>query len=169
VVGVVVVGFLAWLNRPQSPGPVALPAAAPEALAETSLVPSTPSSAPATTDVSVAATAEIPTAAALATKAEQKCPPAQGEPAVFTPDRALRDAGYIYIEALQATVVCVTDARQKRSELVLTAGERINSSGTPPFTLQAARWADIRVFFQGVRVPTEDPALSAGSLVLQAR
>ena len=169
VVGVVVVGFLAWLNRPQSPAPVALPAAAPEALAETSQVPSTPSSAPAATDVSVAAAAETPPAAALAAKGEQKCPSAPGEPAVFIPDRALRDAGYIYIEALQATVVCVTDARQKRSELVLTAGQRINSSGTPPFTLQAARWADIRLFYQGVRVPIEDPALSAGALVLQAR
>ena len=169
VVGVAVVGFLAWLSRPQSPGPVALPAAAPEALAETRQVRSAPSSAPAAADVSVVAAANAPAAAALPGKAELKCPPAQGEPAVFTPDRALRDAGYIYIEAVHATVVCVTDALQKRSELILTEGERISSSGTPPFTLQAARWGDIRLFYQGVRVPLEDPALSAGTLVLQAR
>lgn len=169
VVGVAVVGFLAWLSRPQSPAPVALPAAAPEALAETRQVPSTPSSAPAAANVSVVAAADAPAAAALPGKAELKCPSAQGEPAVFTPDRALRDAGYIYIEALHATLVCVTDALQKRSELILNEGDRISSSGTPPFTLQAARWADIRLFYQGVRVPLEDPALSAGTLVLQAR
>ena len=169
VVGVAVVGFLAWLSRPQSPAPVGLPAGAPEALAETRQVPSTPSSAPAAANVSVVAAADAPAAAALAGKAEQKCPTAQGEPAVFTPDRALRDAGYIYIEAVHATVVCVTDALQKRSELILNEGERISSNGAPPFTLQAARWTDIRLFYQGVRVPLEDPALSAGTLVLQAR
>jgi hypothetical protein len=27
--------------------------------------------------------------------------------------------------------------------------------GTPPFTVQSAGWGDLRVFFQGFRVPLE--------------
>ncbi len=174
--GVVVIGALAWFNRPQTTSPAAVPAAAPEPMAEAAAVPAsavasgaaTPEPAPA----AVAAPASAPAPAASATQAkaaDAACPPANGTPASFTPDRALRPSSYVYFEAQQATLVCVTDATQKKSEVRLKAGERINVSGTPPFTVQAARWGDVRMFFQGVRVPLEDPGMSAGAVQLLAR
>lgn len=178
-VGVVVIGALAWFNRPQTAAPEAAPTAAPEPMAEAAAVPASAAASEAATPepapVAVAAPASAPAPAASATQAkaaDAACPPAasaNGTPASFTPERALRPSSYVYFEAQQATLVCVTDATQKKSEVRLKAGERINVSGTPPFTVQAARWGDVRMFFQGVRVPLEDPGMSAGAVQLLAR
>ncbi len=175
-VGVVVIGALAWFNRPQTTPPAAVPAAAPEPMAEAAAVPASAAASEAATPepAPVAAAVPAPTPAPAASAPQAKatdatCPPASGAPASFTPERALKPSSYVYFEAQQATLICVTDAAQKKSVVQLKAGERVNVNGTPPFTVQAARWGDVRMFFQGVRVPLEEPGMSAGAVVLQAR
>lgn len=180
VVGLVVIGALVWLNRPQATKPAPAVATAAEPMAEGATVPASATASQESTDAASAQAANAPapiapvvpaiaSAQESAMSAEAACPPAGGTPASFTPDRALKPASYVYFEAQQATVLCVTDANQRKSEVRLKAGERINVNGVAPFTVQAARWADVRVFFQGVRVPLEDPGMSAGALLLQAR
>lgn len=175
-VGVVAIGALAWFNRPPTTPPAAVPTAAPEPMAEAAAVPASAAASEAATPepAPVAAAAPAPTPAPAASAPQAKatdatCPPASGAPASFTPERALKPSSYVYFEAQQATLVCVTDAAQKKSVVQLKAGERVNVNGTPPFTVQAARWGDVRMFFQGVRVPLEEPGMSAGAVVLQAR
>lgn len=178
VVSLVVIGALAWLNRPAATKPAPAAAAAPEPMAEGATVPAAATASQEPTDAAPAPVSPTPVSPVVAAAAstqetsaatEAPCPPAGGAPASFTPDRALKPSSYVYLEAQQATVVCVTDANQKKSAVRLKAGERINVNGAPPFTVQAERWADVRVFFQGVRVPLEDPGVNAGGLLLQAR
>jgi hypothetical protein len=98
-----------------------------------------------------------------------RCPPLSGEPTAYTPERALRPSGYVYLEANEPATVCITDSGQRQVLATVTPAEGVTVTGTPPFTVQAADWSGLRVFFQGVRVPVEPQPPSNGALLLQAR
>ena len=83
------------------------------------------------------------------------------------PARALKSSSYVYLEAAEAVPVCVIDARQRRTATAVTPAEGVTLSGTPPFTVHTTRWAALRVYFQGVRVPLDDPGLQGNGLLLQ--
>jgi hypothetical protein len=69
--------------------------------------------------------------------------------------QALRPSNYVYLEANQPVQVCVTDASQQVTSVQVQPGTGATVRGTPPFTVQSAGWGDLRVFFQGFRVPLE--------------
>ena len=146
VVACAVIGLLAWLNRPKAP---AAPATAMAAVETVQMAPALP---PAEARESAGPAATAPASAAAN---EARCPEASGALVKFTPLQPLKAGNYIYLEASRPVQVCVSDARQQVTTVQVkpVAGETV--PGTPPFTVQSTGWADLRVFFQGVRVPLE--------------
>ena len=90
--------------------------------------------------------------------------------AQFTPPQASRPSNYVHMEAAREVTVCVTDAQKRQHLVAVRPGPAggVTVSGEPPFTLQAKSWGEVRVFFQGVRVPVEAYA-STQAVVLAPR
>lgn len=161
------IGLLAWLNRPK-PIQAGL-AASPSMPAE----PATAEASPAGTGAGAGNVTESePVAVAPPQRVSStapRCEALTGAPATFSPVRPLKPATYVYLEASQPVTVCVTDGQQRHYLAQVQPGDGVTVTGQAPFTLQAPKWVGVRVFFQGVRVPLEDPSLGASALLLQAR
>jgi len=155
---------------------VTLMAREPRAVAE---APRSQASAPLEPPAWVASTASVPPAPVIeatvsarqpaaapsiaapppaTTAAEARCDlPARDQIAQYTPPNALRPSNYVYIEAGRDTSVCVVDAQDRQTVSIVKPGESASVYGTPPFTVQARQWADLRIFYQGVRVSLDTP------------
>lgn len=77
----------------------------------------------------------------------------RNQAAAFTPERPLKPASYVHVEAAQQTWLCLVDARGQVVEIELRPGEARSFSGTPPFLVQSPNPQALRLFFQGLRVP----------------
>ncbi len=173
IVGLVLVasaaGVALWLRgagTPAAPAPVA--ATSPATPAADSTATESPAQAAAPSPASEPAAPAAPIERAASVAAVGPCTlPASATTVAFTPERALKASSYVYLEANEAVSVCVVDARQRRMGATVTPAEGVTLSGAPPFTVHTPRWAALRVYFQGIRVPLDDPGLQGGSLVLQ--
>ncbi len=156
VVGVAVVGFLTWLNRPKSPDvpSTAMAAGQTVQMAPAAASVETREPVPAAGAASVPAPVSAPAVMATATT-EARCPEPGGVLVKYTPVQPFRPGNYVYLEASRPVQVCVTDARQQPIAVQVRPGTGETVPGTPPFIVQSAGWGDLRVFFQGVRVPLE--------------
>ena len=169
------VGVALWLRgagTPQAPvtalAPPTAPAAPQSAEATASEQPArAPEATPAPEPAPPQPAATVARAVASAAGAGACTLPAGTAAVAFTPERALKPSSYVYLEAIEAVAVCVVDARQRRNATTVTPGEGVTVSGTAPFTVHTPRWSALRVYFQGVRVPLDDPGLQGGSLLLQ--
>ncbi len=133
-----------------SSAPAAPPAAPPAATAA-----ATPDPAPAPSP----ARASLPLAG---------CGPAlRGQAQPFTPERALRAATYVHVEATDTVQLCVVDARERITEVELRAGETRSVYGDPPFVVKTSPGSGARVFFQGTRVPLAESGASGALLQAQ--
>lgn len=154
-----VIGLLAWMNRPK---PATAPATAMAAGETVPMVPAAPtaeSSEPptsATPNTAASDSAATPAVAASSLAGDQtRCPAASGPVVKFAHAQALKPGNYVYFEASRPVSVCVKDARKQAITVQLKPDIGVSVPGTPPFTVQSTGWADLRMFFQGVRVPLE--------------
>ncbi len=139
-------------QRPAAPSAsAAAPAPAPAA---------TPALATAS-EPATAAAAPVPTEAAVCDGA------LRAQALAFMPDRALKGAGYVHVEATGPVSLCVIDARDRRTMAELRAGDSRSISGEPPFLVRVEPAQAVRVYFQGIRAPlaSGDPSVT----LLQAR
>lgn len=145
----------------------------PTRISEASVTPAVaaeqPASAPA--DV-VEATLAAPTPAASSAgvavaKLPAGCEPASTrEPTRYQSPVADKPATYVYVESTQEARFCVFDSQNQARVAVLKAGEPFKLSGTAPFTVRSAQWADLKVFFQGLRVQLEPGAATDNVVIL---
>lgn len=99
-----------------------------------------------------------PTTTVQVSATERRCElPPRDKVTEFTPPSALRSNNYVYLESLKDTSVCVVDSQNRQTVSALKPGEGVSVYGTPPFTVQTRQWADLRMFFQGVRVTLDSP------------
>ena len=95
--------------------------------------------------------------------------PGSREPTRYLSPVADRPATYLYVESIQPARVCVLDSQNQARLATLKAGESINVSGVPPFTVRSAQWGDLKVFFQGLRVQLEPGAPSDNVVIVPKR
>lgn len=97
-----------------------------------------------------------PAATVQVSATERRCElPPRDKVTEFTPPNALRSNNYVYLESAKDASVCVVDSQNRQTLSALKPGEGVSVYGTPPFTVQTRQWADLRMFFQGVRVPLD--------------
>ncbi len=149
----------------------AAPAASAASAVQAASRPAAPKASAPASAASVAPASE-PAASQQASKAAaQSCDPlTPGQVAQFTPSQASRPSNYVHVEAAREVTVCVTDSQKRQHRVAVRPGPSggVTISGDPPFTLQAKSWGEVRVFFQGVRVPVEAYA-STQAVVLAPR
>lgn len=159
VVACAVIGLLAWVNRPKPATAPATAMAAGETVPMVTAAPTAESSEPPQSAAPITAASSSAATPAVAVSplaaAETRCPAASGPVVKFTPTQALKPSNYVYIESSRPVQVCVTDARQQTITVQLKPDIGESVPGTPPFIVQSTGWADLRIFFQGVRVPLE--------------
>lgn len=145
----------------------------PTRISETSVTPAVaaeqPASAPADA-VEATAAAPMPAASSAGVavaKLPAGCEPASTrEPTRYQSPVADKPATYVYVESTQEARVCVFDSQNQARVAVLKAGESFKLSGTAPFTVRSAQWADLKVFFQGLRVQLEPGAVTDNVVIL---
>lgn len=115
---------------------------------------------PASAAVVVAA----PVASVAAPEARCDMPP-RDQAVPYTPPNALRPNNYVYIESTRDVSVCVVDGQNRQTLAVVKPGEGASVYGTPPFMVQARQWAELRVFYQGIRVVLDTPTPPAAVLL----
>ncbi len=162
------IGIALWIRGPGTTSSTATAALPASVTAQADPAPAEPPAPPpAAAPVSEPAAAAAPErAVSVAINADCNLPTGI-TPVAFTPERALKPSSYVYLEASEAVQVCAVDARQRRLGATVTPADGVTLSGTPPFTVHTTRWSSLRVYFQGVRVPLDDPGLQGGSLLLQ--
>lgn len=128
------------VNAPLAPSSVPVAALAPQEPAASAA--SVASSQPAVAQAPASASCDLPPRDTIAP---------------YTPPNALRPNNYVYIESARETRVCVVDSQNRQTVAIVKPGENASVYGTPPFTVQARQWAELRVFYQGVRVTLDSP------------
>lgn len=126
-----------------------------------------PASAAVTANAEIQPTTPTTTVQVSATERRCELPP-RDKLTEYTPPNALRSNNYVYLESLKDTSVCVVDSQNRQTVSTLKPGEGVSVYGTPPFTVQTRQWADVRMFFQGVRV-TLDSATPPVAVLLTPR
>jgi hypothetical protein len=131
---------------------------------------SAPASAPAAPKASAPASAPAPLPAAQASDraagpsataspstaaAGGRCETAPSQVAQYSPQRPSKAGNYVHLESGRDVTVCITDGQKRQVVAAVRPGDGVTVSGEPPFTLQTAALGEVRVFFQGVRVPVE--------------
>jgi len=98
-----------------------------------------------------------PVLPAVVTSAGPSCP-VDGKEVAIMPNQASKPGNYVHVEAAQASaVVCVRDASQKSTVLMLKPGASQSVYGQAPFHISSADWRAVRLFYQGhpVALPNE--------------
>ncbi len=185
-IAVAVVAALVAILLPRAPRETRVVAEAAPAMAPASLPASSAALAPAGAASEAATAAEAPGPGAPAASASVSAagpaaatPPASPAPRAetnaatsqagcdlpprdkavpFTPPSALRPNNYVYIESAREAPVCVVDSQNRQTVSVVRPGEGASVYGTPPFLVQSRQWAELRVFYQGMRVTLDGPA-----------
>lgn len=93
---------------------------------------------------------------AVVTSAGPSCP-VDGKEVAITPNQASKPGNYVHVEAQASAVVCVRDASQKSTVLMLKPGASHSVYGQAPFHISSADWRVLRLFYQGhpVTLPKE--------------
>ena len=93
---------------------------------------------------------------AVVTSAGPSCP-VDGKEVAITPNQASKPGNYVHVEAQASAVVCVRDASQKSTVLMLKPGASQSVYGQAPFHISSADLRVVRLFYQGhpVTLPNE--------------
>jgi len=95
------------------------------------------------------------TAPAIKSQANRDCD-WQDEDTVIQSNHSEKSSDYVYLVAGSASAVCVLDARNQTTRLVLTSGEAKSVYGSAPWRLRSSDLATIKIFFQGQRISLPD-------------
>jgi hypothetical protein len=132
------------VKAPPAPEPVSVAPVAANSVnhAEATTTP------PATSVAPEASKAEVKVAMPSATDDSQKClwKDTEVELQASSPKKA---AEYVYIVAGKDSFVCVMDGNERVARLTMKKGEDRSVYGNPPFKVQSADLAQLKIYFQG--------------------
>lgn len=132
------------VKAPQAPEPVSVAPVAANAInnAEATITP------PATPPAPEASKAEVKVAMASATDDVKNCLWKDTEVELQAPSPK-KAAEYVYIVAGKDSFVCVMDGNERVARLTMKKGEDRSVYGNPPFKVQSADLAQLKIYFQG--------------------
>lgn len=128
------------VKAPQAPEPVSVAPVAANAInnAEATTTPPAPE----------ASKAEVKVAMASATDDAKNCLWKDTEVELQAPSPK-KAAEYVYIVAGKDSFVCVMDGNERVARLTMKKGEDRSVYGNPPFKVQSADLAQLKIYFQG--------------------
>jgi hypothetical protein len=147
------------------PPPVAAePSSSPSVVA--SSMPVAAPIAAASSPVSIASAAVVPTLAASHSNVNVgACAYSNEVMQKLTPFIAQKEGHYVYLVSNANVEVCVVDSNKQATALQLKAGESRSVYGIAPWQVSSPSLKNIQIFFQGGRVSLPDAALTRVTLV----
>ena len=133
---------------PPAPEPVSVAPVAANTVNNAEATTTPPAAPPANPAAPEASKAEVKVAMASATDDAKNCLWKDDEVELQAPSPK-KAAEYVYIVAGKDSFVCVMDGNERVARLTMKKGEDRSVYGNPPFKVQSADLAQLKIYFQG--------------------
>jgi hypothetical protein len=136
------------VTAPPTPEPVSVAPVSANTVNNAEATTTLPAAPPATPAAPEASKAEVKVAMASATDDAKNCLWKDAE-VELQPPSPKKAAEYVYIVAGKDSFVCVMDGNERVARLTMKKGEDRSVYGNPPFKVQSADLAQLKIYFQG--------------------